>query len=259
MPAPRWANSTYTLIAATGILVAVAITVPLYLPQRPTLSHITLACCIAVYMGYFAWLDGLRKFVRESLPGMAIFAGVFVLAWLTGFWGSQSDSFLRYATVFIMASLLQSLFVSRFGKSDAARPATPSWSDVWAEIRTGWTAMPSWSEAQAAALARRTRPGYKTVRVKAPELAGTVEYDTMHFSGMRVQGYDADWTQPVSEVTTGDDGRFALPPATDANIHNVRVSWPGTEPVDLQVELTPETPRLVVHLRPQKPKWYMAG
>jgi hypothetical protein len=46
-----------------------------------------------------------------------------------------------------------------------------------------------------------------------------VEYDSMHFSGMRVEECSADWIQQVSEVKTDDYGRFALPPR-DGPVHH---------------------------------------
>ena len=49
------------------------------------------------------------------------------------------------------------------------------------------------------------------VRVKAPDLAGVVEYYSMHFSGVCVEEYADDWVTQLSQVKTDDDGRFALP------------------------------------------------
>jgi hypothetical protein len=86
-----------------------------------------------------------------------------------------------------------------------------------------------------------------------------VEYETMHFAGMRVEECAADWVQQLSEARTDANGRFALPSASESPVHWVRVSWPGTEPFHLEVELTPDAQPLLVRLKPRRPTAYPRG
>ena len=96
-----------------------------------------------------------------------------------------------------------------------------------------------------------TDAGTRKVRpAKAPHLEGVVEYDSMHFSGMRVEECAADWIQQVSEVKTDDNGRFALPLHPEIPIHYLRFSWPGTAEVFLAVEICPDASPLLVRLKP---------
>ncbi len=90
--------------------------------------------------------------------------------------------------------------------------------------------------------------------VHATELTGTVEYDSMHFSGVLVEECSSDWTTQFSQVKTDDSGRFALPHASDGPVHYIRVSWPGTRAVHLRVETSAGAQPLLVRLRPKKPK-----
>ena len=81
----------------------------------------------------------------------------------------------------------------------------------------------------------------------------------MHFSGMSVEEYTEDWGTQLSLVKTDGDGRFALPRISDGPDHWVRVSWPGTETVHLQVEISPEAQPLLIRLKPRKPTAYWPG
>src|SRR5437667_3634283 len=90
--------------------------------------------------------------------------------------------------------------------------------------------------------------------VHATELTGTVEYDSMHFSGVLVEECSSDWTKQFSLVKTDDSGRFALPHASNGPVHYIKVSWPGTRAVHLCVETFADAQPLLVRLKPQKPK-----
>ena len=90
--------------------------------------------------------------------------------------------------------------------------------------------------------------------VHATGLTGTVEYDSMHFSGVLVEECSSDWTKQFSQVKTDDSGGFVLPHASDGPVHYIRVSWPGTRAVHLRVETFADAQPLLVRLKPQKPK-----
>jgi len=90
--------------------------------------------------------------------------------------------------------------------------------------------------------------------VHATGLTGTVEYDSMHFSGVLVEECSSDWTKQFSQVKTDASGGFALPHASDGPVHYIRVSWPGTRAVHLRVETFADAQPLLVRLKPQKPK-----
>jgi hypothetical protein len=90
--------------------------------------------------------------------------------------------------------------------------------------------------------------------VRASVLAGTVEYESMRFPGVFVEEYSSDWTRRLSDVRTDADGRFSLPSVSGGRIHHIKVSWPGTRTVYLNVEMMPEARPLLVRLKPGKPK-----
>jgi hypothetical protein len=179
--------------------------------------------------------------------------------------GTLSGSFFSLPIV-VVTSFLYIFYLSLLG-AVRTRKATgrPFWVEVranlralcvgerpfremWAEIRASRPPRRSWAEIRAEVKARRLIPKIKVVSVKAADLTGVVEYDSMHFSGMRVEECSDDWAQQLSEVKTDDDGRFALPHISDDPTHWVRVSWPGTERVHLRVELSPGAPPLHVCL-----------
>jgi hypothetical protein len=97
-------------------------------------------------------------------------------------------------------------------------------------------------------------PLIRATRVRAPDLAGVVEYDTQHFSTMRVEECSDDWTQQLSQVTTDANGHFALPRISDDSVHCVRVSWPGAKTAHLYVELSADAQPLLVRLKPGLPR-----
>jgi hypothetical protein len=94
----------------------------------------------------------------------------------------------------------------------------------------------------------------RAVAVSAVDLSGTVEYDSMHFSGVLVEEYSSAWTKCISEAKTNDEGRFELPHSSEDPTHFVKVSWPGTCPVYLRVQIAPEAQPLLIHLKPMKQK-----
>jgi hypothetical protein len=94
----------------------------------------------------------------------------------------------------------------------------------------------------------------RAVSVYAKGLAGKVEYDSMHFSGIVVEEYSSDWTQRFSQVKTDDEGRFSLPHTTRGPLHYIKISWPGTKAVHLRVEIAADSQPVAVHLKPRKPK-----
>lgn len=86
--------------------------------------------------------------------------------------------------------------------------------------------------------------------VHSAGLAGTVEYESMRFSGVLVEECSPDWTQKLSEVKTDSGGGFALPYVCDAPVHYVRVSLPGTRTVHLGVTISPAAEPLLIRLKP---------
>lgn len=77
---------------------------------------------------------------------------------------------------------------------------------LWLLIGLGWFWL-AWNS---------NAPPLRAPRVKASELSGMMEYESMHFAGMRVEECSTDWRQQLSEVKTDGDGRFALPPLPGA-------------------------------------------
>ena len=94
----------------------------------------------------------------------------------------------------------------------------------------------------------------RTVSVRARELTGAVEYDSMHCSGILVEEYSSDWKQRFSEIKTDDNGRFAVPHTIEGPLHYLKISWPGTTSVHLRVEIAAHAQPLLVRLKPRKPK-----
>jgi len=84
--------------------------------------------------------------------------------------------------------------------------------------------------------------------VRAPGLAGVVEYGKLHFSGVRVEECSKDWMDRLAQVETDDEGRFALPEVSDGAVRYLRVSYQGAKTAYLQLELSPKARPLVVHL-----------
>jgi hypothetical protein len=91
----------------------------------------------------------------------------------------------------------------------------------------------------------------KVPRLKAPRLAGAIEYGKLRFSGMRVEECSKDWVGRLSETETDEDGRFALPETPGAPMRYLRVVWMGGMTAHVQVELSPRARPLVVHLEPR--------
>jgi hypothetical protein len=91
-------------------------------------------------------------------------------------------------------------------------------------------------------------PALKVTRVKAADLAGVAEYNSTRLAGVSVEECSEDWTQQFSQVKTGEDGCFALPPR-EGTVHFIRVSRPEAGTVHLRVELSPEARPLRVRLK----------
>jgi hypothetical protein len=191
----------------------------------------------SVMLVYAVWDVGWRKFLREVLPCMVIGpAGVEADAKFTGLFGGIGGSLLLLLTV-VVAVLLWDFFMRLIGVgADVDGSIAPSWSAVWATARAKRL-----SRAQIRAVARV--PTIKTVSVKASELAGTVEYDTMRLSGIHVEELAADWVQQLSETKTDENGHFELPAEGSVPVHWVRVSWPAVETVHLRWNSLPTPSR----------------
>jgi hypothetical protein len=91
----------------------------------------------------------------------------------------------------------------------------------------------------------------KVPSLRAPRLAGAIEYGKLRFSGMRVEECSKDWVQQLSETETDEDGRFALPETPGAPMRYLRVVWMGGMTAQVQVELSPKARPLVVRLEPR--------
>ena len=94
----------------------------------------------------------------------------------------------------------------------------------------------------------------RAASVRASGLFGTVEYDSMHFSGMLVEEYSPDWTRQLSCVRTDDEGRFELPRTCDAAVHHIKISWPGVKTAFLDAAIVPDAQPLVIRLKVGRPK-----
>jgi hypothetical protein len=88
----------------------------------------------------------------------------------------------------------------------------------------------------------------------APGLTGTVEYDKMRFSDVLVEEYSPDWSRRLGEARTDTNGHFALPCASDGGAHYLKVSWPGTETLRLQVLINAAADPLLLRLKPRTPR-----
>lgn len=93
-------------------------------------------------------------------------------------------------------------------------------------------------------------PWITAIRVRAPNLAGSVDYGSMHPSKIRVEECSDDWTEQLSLVMTDDNGCFELPHTSDDSVHCVRISWPGAKTVHLYVEISARAQPLLVRLKP---------
>lgn len=244
---PNWSRSWFLLIAAVCLLAIVFMGVDRLFPQRPVPRIGIEVLLSAGVLAYWAWLQGWRKFLRETAPWVVIYTATLILAHRAFglFHEGISGSFYTLILVTV-AVLVWSLFVRLIGGGATGdRAAGRSLAEVWEELRARLASGPSWARLRAL----QQVPRIKAVSVKAADLAGVVEYDTMHFAGMRVEEYAADWVQQLSQVTTDDNGRFALPRTSDGPVHWVRVSWRGTVPAHLQVELSPDAQPLLVRLK----------
>ncbi|HEY1220863.1 MAG: hypothetical protein ABSE42_10915 [Bryobacteraceae bacterium] len=249
---PNWTRSW--LIPALCIWALAVIWVSHRLPQQPVVwigIEVILSAALLVAM---AWVEGWRKFLVETAPFLVIYGAIFMVP--DRF---HPSAFSRICYAVILTALLY-LYLKLIGADRTADGApAPSWAQIRADIRAqraARPARPSFAERVAARRAQRLVPRIKTACVKAADLAGVVEYESMHLPGIRVEECAADWVTQVSQVKTDDDGRFALPHTSDGSSHWVRVSWPGTETVHLQVELDPDAQPLLVRLKYRKPRAY---
>ena len=94
----------------------------------------------------------------------------------------------------------------------------------------------------------------KPVAVRATGLFGTVEYESMHFTGVLVEEYSSHWNERLSQVKTDANGGFALPVTSDGAVHFLKITWPGAETAHLRVEIAPDAKPLLVRLKPGKPR-----
>jgi hypothetical protein len=94
----------------------------------------------------------------------------------------------------------------------------------------------------------------RLVSVRAPGLFGMVEYQSMHFSGVLVEECSSDWRRPLGQTETDANGHFDLSSASEGGIRHLRVSWPGTRTVCLNVEMSSTAEPLLIRLKPQQPR-----
>ena len=214
---PQWCRSRYAILSAFAFWVVTTSAAERLLPQRPVPRIGIEVLLSAALLAYWVWFEGWRRFLRETVPLFVIVFAIFTIAHRVIGWSDQGFVGLFWYVLLWMAALLvHGLYLKLIGADDTGdRPST-------------------------------------ALRVKAAELAGVVEYDTMRLSGIHVEELAADWVQQLSEAKTDENGRFALPVESSAPVHWVRVSWPGTETVHLQVELSPDAQPLLVRLKPRK-------
>ena len=120
--------------------------------------------------------------------------------------------------------------------------------DWWALLLDLGVGIPSWRF-----LVPEDAEG-RVVAVRSPELAGTVEYESIHFRDVLIEECSPEWGQLLSQTRTDENGRFRLSTQSGAVHRYIKVSWPGTRPVQLRVELSPSAAPLVIRLKPQKPR-----
>jgi hypothetical protein len=94
----------------------------------------------------------------------------------------------------------------------------------------------------------------RLISVRAPGLFGIVEYQSMYFSGVLVEECSSDWTRRLAKTETDANGHFDLSSSPEGRVHHLRVSWPGTKTVYLEVEIRPAATPLVIRLEPQQPR-----
>jgi len=254
---PGWSRSRHMFIAAVVVWGLAFFGMSHLLPMRPVPRIGMQVILSAALLVYLARLEGWRKFLRETLPFVVICNAAIFIAdrVLRSYYGTITGS-LYSLLIIVAAGVLCGLYIKLTGAGDVADQASkPSFADIWAYLRARPAKSLSWSEIRA----QQRIPKARAVRVKAPDLAGVVEYDSMHFSGMCVEEYAEDWETRLSQVKTDGEGRFALPRISDGPGHCVRVSWPGTQTVHLQLEISPDARPLLVRLKPRKPTAYWPG
>jgi len=274
MQMPGWCRSPYLLIPALCIWALVPIWVSHAFPQRPFERIGAEIILGGAMLMYWAWLQGWRKTLTETVPFFVTMYAAITITYRAPFSDHTLSGSFYSLLVVTAAATLYVLYLSLLGaaltRKSTGRPywaevraglrascvAERSWAEIRAEQRARRPPRRSWAEIRAEVHARQQRPRISVAWVKAPDLAGTVEYDSMHFSGMRVEECTADWATQLSEVKTDDNGYFALPSTSDDPVHWVRFSWPGTETVHLRVELSPTAQPLLVRLKYWKPPSY---
>lgn len=248
MRVPHWCRSKYVLAAALVVWVIALIWVPRLFPHRPVARTGIEVILLGALLAYMVWFDGWRKFLLETLPYFVIIYAALAAIDQLGLSNRTISGSFYSLLVLLVASILYVVLMSLVGAIPKGDPETrESWTQIWAELRAICARWPSWARVRAEVEAQRLIP--KIVWVQAAELAGVVEYDSMHFAGMRVEECSDDWVQQISEVKTDDDGHFALPRISDDPTHWVRISWPGTHTVHLRVDLSPDAPPLHVRLK----------
>jgi hypothetical protein len=192
--------------------------------QIPTIAVVLLVSVIALALLYR--LEGRRVFWSNTVTGAISCASIYAIPHgLTGFY--QLMAIVLIVIVWVALAVV----------------ITGNWW-VFADVWRSMPPLPRWPQG----------PLIKATRVRAPDQAGVVEYDTQHFSTMRVEECSDDWTQQLSQVTTDANGHFALPRISDDSVHCVRVSWPGAKTAHLYVELSADAQPLLVRLKPGLPR-----
>jgi hypothetical protein len=171
-------------------------------------------------------LEGRRVFWSNTVTGAVSCASIYAIPHgLTGFYQ------LMALILIVIAWAVLAVVISGNGR-------------VFADFWRSMPPLPRWPQG----------PLIRATRVRAPHLAGVVEYDSKHFSTMRVEECSDDWMHQLSQVTTDASGRFALPRISDDPVHCVRVSWPGAKTAHLYVELSADAQPLLVRLKPGFPR-----
>ena len=98
-------------------------------------------------------------------------------------------------------------------------------------------------------VAARSKWLRRAARVRAPGLAGTIEYGSTNVSATLVQEFTAGWQSELCRVTTDPAGRFELPQVSPGPTHRLMFSRPGIETLRLVVTIAPDAPPLSVRLR----------
>jgi len=220
-------------------------------PRRP-IAHIGVQVLVsAIMLALMYRLTGRQVFWSETVPGIVYLAAISAVPLgPSGLYLFMAAILLAVVWVVLVKFLNHNwrVFVDawRSRPSSIVRVVFAALiAGCWRIIVDVWHMRPT--------LPRHQGPWIRATRVRASDLAGVVEYDSQHFSTMRVEECSDDWMQQLSQVTTDANGHFALPRTSDDSVHCVRVSWPGAKTAHLYVEVSVDAQPLLVRLEPAGP------